>query len=49
MATRLDPPARVAKLVDAGDLKSPAARHAGSIPAPGTTRLLLKQFRSAVA
>ena len=25
------------KLVDAGDSKSPAARRAGSIPAPGTT------------
>jgi hypothetical protein len=24
------------KLVDAGDSKSPAARRAGSIPAPGT-------------
>jgi hypothetical protein len=32
-------PARVVKLVDAGDSKSPAARRAGSIPAPGTTRL----------
>jgi hypothetical protein len=30
-------PARVVKLVDAGDSKSPAARRAGSIPAPGTT------------
>ena len=32
------------KLVDAGDSKSPAARRAGSIPAPGTSssRLLLK-------
>ena len=29
--------ARVVKLVDAGDSKSPAARRAGSIPAPGTT------------
>src|SRR5690606_31825746 len=29
-------PARVVKLVDAGDSKSPAARRAGSIPAPGT-------------
>jgi hypothetical protein len=28
--------ARVVKLVDAGDSKSPAARRAGSIPAPGT-------------
>jgi hypothetical protein len=26
----------VVKLVDAGDSKSPAARRAGSIPAPGT-------------
>ena len=34
---RGDPPARVVKLVDAGDSKSPAARRAGSIPAPGTT------------
>jgi hypothetical protein len=30
-------PARVVKLVDAGDSKSPAARRAGSIPASGTT------------
>ncbi|MEA3097777.1 MAG: hypothetical protein QOF74_2017 [Caballeronia mineralivorans] len=30
--------ARVVKLVDAGDSKSPAARRAGSIPAPGTTQ-----------
>ena len=29
--------ARVVKLVDAGDSKSPAARRAGSSPAPGTT------------
>lgn len=29
---------RVVKLVDAGDSKSPAARRAGSIPAPGTTQ-----------
>ena len=29
-------PARVVKLVDAGDSKSPAARRAGSIPASGT-------------
>src|SRR3546814_7939138 len=29
--------ARVVKLVDAGDSKSPAARRAGSIPAPGTS------------
>jgi hypothetical protein len=29
-------PARVVKLVDAGDSKSPAARRAGSSPAPGT-------------
>lgn len=29
--------ARVAKLVDAGDLKSPSERSAGSSPAPGTT------------
>jgi hypothetical protein len=28
----------VVKLVDAGDSKSPAARRAGSIPAPGTTQ-----------
>ena len=28
--------ARVAELADARDLKSPAARHAGSTPAPGT-------------
>ena len=28
--------AQVVKLVDAGDSKSPAARRAGSIPAPGT-------------
>jgi hypothetical protein len=33
--------ARVVKLVDAGDSKSPAARRAGSIPAPGTTHKLL--------
>src|SRR5512145_3544433 len=31
------PPARVAKSVDAGDSKPPAARRAGSSPAPGTT------------
>jgi hypothetical protein len=31
------PKARVVKLVDAGDSKSPAARRAGSIPAPGTS------------
>jgi hypothetical protein len=30
--------ARVVKLVDAGDSKSPAARRAGSIPAPGTSK-----------
>lgn len=36
MLYRADP-ARVVKLVDAGDSKSPAARRAGSIPAPGTT------------
>ena len=30
-------PARVVKLVDAGDSKSPAARRAGSIPASGTS------------
>ena len=35
-------PARVVKLVDAGDSKSPAARRAGSIPAPGT------RYKSAV-
>ena len=29
-------PAQVAKLVDAGDSKSPAARRAGSSPALGT-------------
>jgi len=29
----------VVKLVDAGDSKSPAARRAGSIPAPGTNAL----------
>jgi len=29
--------ARVVKLVDSGDSKSPAARRAGSSPAPGTT------------
>ena len=29
--------ARVVKLVDAGDSKSPSERSAGSIPAPGTT------------
>ncbi len=33
-------PARVVKLVDAGDSKSPAARRAGSIPASGTIDLL---------
>ena len=32
--------ARVVKLVDAGDSKSPAARRAGSIPAPGTSGFL---------
>ena len=32
-----DVTARVAKSVDARDLKSLAARHAGSSPAPGTT------------
>ncbi len=32
--------ARVVKLVDAGDSKSPAARRAGSIPAPGTIGFL---------
>jgi hypothetical protein len=31
--------ARVVKLVDAGDSKSPAARRAGSIPAPGTIKI----------
>ena len=31
------PAARVAKLVDAQDLKSWAERHVGSIPAPGTS------------
>jgi hypothetical protein len=31
--------ARVMKLVDVGDSKSPAARRAGSSPAPGTTSL----------
>jgi hypothetical protein len=33
-------------LVDAGDSKSPAARRAGSIPAPGTTlkSLILKGY-----
>ena len=38
------PLARVVKLVDAGDSKSPAARRAGSIPAPSTTykSLILK-------
>ena len=38
--------ARVVKLVDSGDSKSPAARRAGSSPAPGTTdkaALLFKQ------
>ena len=33
--------ARVVKLVDAGDSKSPAARRAGSIPAPGTIGISL--------
>ena len=33
------PKARVVKLVDAGDSKSPAARRAGSIPAPGTSKI----------
>ncbi len=33
----MSPLARVVKLVDAGDSKSPAARRAGSIPAPGTS------------
>src|SRR5687768_8514864 len=32
--------ARVVKLVDTGDLKSPGASHAGSIPAPGTNSSL---------
>jgi len=34
------------KLVDAGDSKSPAARRAGSIPAPGTIpkSLIYKDF-----
>jgi len=38
--------ARVVKLVDAGDSKSPAARRAGSIPAPGTIpkSLIYKDF-----
>lgn len=35
-AILMDCVARVVKLVDAGDSKSPAARRAGSIPAPGT-------------
>jgi hypothetical protein len=34
-------PARVVKLVDAGDSKSPTERCAGSIPAPGTIDTLL--------
>ena len=34
--------ARVVKLVDAGDSKSPAARRAGSIPAPGTIGTLYR-------
>src|SRR5690606_9699624 len=38
--------ARVVKLVDAGDSKSPAARRAGSIPAPGTTLIFLLNSRS---
>jgi hypothetical protein len=45
VGTQREPPfARVVKLVDAGDSKSPAARRAGSIPAPGTTHksLILK-------
>ena len=33
------PKARVVKLVDAGDSKPPAARRAGSIPAPGTRKI----------
>ena len=33
------PRARVVKLVDAGDSKSPAARRVGSIPTPGTTKI----------
>jgi hypothetical protein len=32
--------ARVVKLVDAGDSKSPAARRAGSIPAPAPVQAL---------
>ena len=41
LRTRYHPPpaARVAKLVDAQDLKSWAERHVGSIPAPGTSAL----------
>ena len=41
-----DPLARVVKLVDAGDSKSPAARRAGSIPAPGTSRLFIAYLES---
>jgi hypothetical protein len=38
--------ARVVKLVDAGDSKSPAARRAGSIPAPGTTTPFFRDLYS---
>ena len=37
--------ARVVKLVDTGDLKSPGhCGRAGSSPAPGTTRILIKTY-----
>ena len=37
--------ARVVKLVDTGDLKSPGESHAGSSPAPGTSRATALQSR----
>ena len=37
--------ARVVKLVDTGDLKSPGhCGRAGSSPAPGTTRIIIKTY-----
>ena len=39
------PSARVVKLVDTGDLKSPGhCGRAGSSPAPGTTQLFIKTY-----
>ena len=44
---RFHTPARVAKLVDAGDSKSPAARRVGSSPTPGTKHQKAALFKAA--